>query len=182
MDQKMQLKIQLAEKKAERLLQEEEVLRLKLQIENSETRLSTTKKIPDASMNSQKKMVPKWKIDQESLIAGFNDNCCRQCVVNDRFSKQCPAKTTRFSQCPNPPAKVKEGCVLGRLCEEHKKAHGSPYGRPHNPNTTNKQTRMLLLSAKKCLIDADSFGCAEYLASQPKGHQEWTRKIIANLD
>ena len=211
MDQKMQLKIQLAEKEAQILRQEAQILRLKLEhmeivengAEDQTHDLPTTIKklnlaVDDHSLNKISKStlksalihlsmvtcspcVPKTqvpvirrraetiKICQKLLILnGFHAGDCAQCLV-----KNLEGKIT-FQQCP-------QNALATGLCAAHTKAHGgAPH--PHNPNSTNCHTRMLLLTAKKCLINAESFGSAEYLDTQPKSHQTWTRKVIANLD
>jgi len=210
MDQKMQLKIQLAEKEAQILRQEAQILRLKLEhmeivengAEDQTHDLPTTIKklnlaVDDHSLNKISKSTlksalihlsmvtcspcnPKTlapvirppkaiKICQKLLIRnGFQAGDCAQCIVKNSTGK------ITFQQCSKP-------ALSTGLCPTHQTAHGgAPY--PHNPNSTNCHTRMLLLTDKKWLIDAESFGSAEYLVTQPKGHQSWTRKVIANLD
>jgi len=212
MDQKMQLKIQIAEKEAQATRQEAEVLRLKLEhmeivengAEDQTHDLPTTIKklnlaVDDHSLNKISKStlksalihlsmvtcspcdpktlapvirLPKaTKICQKLLIQnGFQQSKCAQCIV-----KNYGLKKTTFEQCSKPAS------LVTGLCPLHQTAHGgAPY--PHNPNSTNCHTRMLLLTDKKWLIDAESFGSAEYLVTQPKGHQSWTRRVIANLD
>jgi len=183
--------LQLAEKEVERMKKEEEVIRLKIQIKPIEKEVERMKKEeevirskiqiksdtldspipPSATAGSKKSKGSKSKtveICQKRLKRGWVDGDCCFCVVSN------PSKDKiGFAQCGE-----NVECAETALCGKH---HKLTKGFAAHDPAGGVGCRVGRLAPDKMKITAESFGSAEYLASQVTGHQDWVKRVLHSL-